>query len=139
MQQGFFYDFSNYGIHDRLSDDGLTQWHPAFLALGKTLEECAAKYRGFCKKYRTQPKPESKNHWGSRLLAGLVVRGKPKKSSPGQMALPWAQWEAPDSEVQAVAEKFVFANCYNQQAAGVMLSHGIIERSQPVILVNANH
>jgi putative transposase len=37
------------------------------------------------------------------------------------MALPWAQWEAPDSEVQAVAEKFVFANCYNQQAAGVML------------------
>jgi putative transposase len=30
MQQGFFYDFSNYGIHDRLSDDGITQWHPAF-------------------------------------------------------------------------------------------------------------
>ncbi len=42
MQQGFFYDFSNYGTHDRLSNDGLTQWHPAFLSLGKTLEECAA-------------------------------------------------------------------------------------------------
>ena len=27
MQQGFFYDFSNYGIHDRLSNDGLTQWN----------------------------------------------------------------------------------------------------------------
>jgi putative transposase len=38
------------------------------------------------------------------------------------MALPWVLWEAPDSEVQAVAEKLVFANCYNQQAAGVMLS-----------------
>ncbi|WP_414581463.1 hypothetical protein [Scytonema sp. PCC 10023] len=33
MQQGFFYDFSNYGIHDRLSDDGITQWHPAFLSI----------------------------------------------------------------------------------------------------------
>ncbi len=52
MQQGFFYDFSNYGIHDRLSDDGLTQWHPAFLSLGKSLDECARKYRGFCKKYK---------------------------------------------------------------------------------------
>jgi putative transposase len=49
MQQGFFYDFSNYGTHDRLTDDGLTKWHPAFLSLGKSLEECAARYRGFCK------------------------------------------------------------------------------------------
>jgi hypothetical protein len=32
------------------------------------------------------------------------------------MAFPWTQWETPDSEVQQVAEKFVFANCYNQQA-----------------------
>jgi putative transposase len=24
MQQGFFYDFSNYGVHDRLGDDSLT-------------------------------------------------------------------------------------------------------------------
>jgi putative transposase len=37
------------------------------------------------------------------------------------MAFPWAQWETPDSQVQHVAEKFVFANCYNQQAAGVMM------------------
>ncbi|WP_242053742.1 hypothetical protein [Nostoc sp. FACHB-888] len=47
VQQGFFYDFSNYGIHDRLSNDGITQWHPAFLQLGRTLDECAAIYRGF--------------------------------------------------------------------------------------------
>lgn len=65
MQQGFFYDFSNYGTYDRLTDDGLTQWHPAFLALGRTLEECAAKYRGFCRKYKPQPRPEKRSHWGS--------------------------------------------------------------------------
>jgi putative transposase len=66
IQQGFFYEFSNYGIHDRLSNDGITQWHPAFLQLGRNLEECASKYRGFCKKYRPQSKPEKRNHWGSR-------------------------------------------------------------------------
>ncbi|MFM6475974.1 MAG: transposase, partial [Dolichospermum sp.] len=51
VQQGLFYDFSNYGVHDRLGDDGITTWHPAFLSLGRTLDECATKYRGFCKKY----------------------------------------------------------------------------------------
>ncbi|RMF68086.1 MAG: transposase, partial [Cyanobacteria bacterium J069] len=45
MQQGFFYDYSNYGSYDRLTQDGLTQWHPAFLALGRTLDLCAAIYR----------------------------------------------------------------------------------------------
>ncbi|MBD1884818.1 transposase [Microcoleus vaginatus] len=122
MQQGFFYDFSNYGIHDRLSEDGITQWHPAFLALGKTLDECAAAYRKFCKKYRPKPKPESKNHWGSRLLVGLKVKGKSKKASPGQMSLPWGEWEAEDPEILAVAEKFIFANCYNPQVAGSILA-----------------
>jgi putative transposase len=48
MRKGFFYDFSNYGSYERLTDDGLTQWHPAFLQLGSTLEECVQKYRGFC-------------------------------------------------------------------------------------------
>ena len=33
MRSGFFYDFSNYGSYERLTDDGLTQWHPAFLVL----------------------------------------------------------------------------------------------------------
>lgn len=130
MQQGFFYDFSNYGIHDRLGDDGLTQWHPAFLSLGKTLDECAAKYRGFCKKYRPQPKPEKRNHWGSRLLAGLSVKGKPKKSSPGQMLLPWAQWEAPEGEVHEVADKFVLANCFNPQIASLALGLGQCQVSE---------
>ncbi len=120
MQQGFFYDFSNYGIHDRLGDDGITQWHPAFLALGKTLDECAAAYRKFCKQYRPKPKSEKKNHWGNRLLAGLKVKGKPKQAARGQLCLPWGEWEV-SGEVIEVAEKFIFANCYNPQIAGRIL------------------
>jgi len=57
MRSTFFYDFSNYGSYERLTDDGLTQWHPAFLKLGDSLEECARKYKGFCQKY----KPKEKN------------------------------------------------------------------------------
>jgi putative transposase len=64
------------------------------------------------------------------LLAGLQIKkGKPKKTSPGQMAFLGAQWETPDSQVQQVAEKFVFANCYNPQAAGVMLSQCQVSES----------
>lgn len=113
MQSGFFYDFSNYGIHERLSDDGLTTWHPAFLSLGKTLDECARKYKGFCQKYRPKAKPEKRNHWGRKLLAGLTVRGKGKKSSPGQMRLPWDEWQATHPDIERVAERFVLANCYD--------------------------
>ena len=32
MRKSYFYACSNYGIYHRLSDDGLTEWHPAFLA-----------------------------------------------------------------------------------------------------------
>ncbi|WP_414622353.1 hypothetical protein [Calothrix sp. CCY 0018] len=117
MQQGLFYDFSNYGTHDRLTNNGITQWHPAFLSLGKSLEECAARYRGFCKKYKPKPKPEKSYHWGSKLLP-KVAKGKRKnKTSPGQMRLPWDDWEVVDSEVSQVAEKFVMANCYDPKIA----------------------
>ncbi|MDJ0734369.1 MAG: transposase [Nostocaceae cyanobacterium] len=119
MQPGFFYDFSNYGTHDRLSNDGITQWHPAFLQLGRTLDECAAKYRDFCKKYRAQAKPEKRNHWGSRLLAGMKIKGKSKKSSPGQMRLPWDNQKVTESaEVHEVAKIFIEANCYNPSVPG---------------------
>ena len=110
----------NYGIHDRLGDDGITQWHPAFLAFGKTLDACAAAYRKFCKQYRPKPKSESKNHWGNRLLAGLKVKGKPKQAARGQLCLPWGELEV-SGEVIEVAEKFIFANCYNPQIAGQIL------------------
>ncbi|WP_232731703.1 hypothetical protein [Kamptonema formosum] len=79
MRKGFFYDFSNYGSYERLTDDGLTQWHPAFLQLGFPLEECAQKYRGFCQKYKPKGKTSAISHWGSRLLAGVHINPSPDK------------------------------------------------------------
>jgi putative transposase len=116
MQQGFFYDFSNYGSYDRLTCDGISQWHPAFLALGTTLEICAAAYRKFCKNYRPLPKPNRKSHWGSKKLAGLKLRMTAKKKSPGQQSL-WDDWNLPQEDVEAVAKPFVLANCLNPDIA----------------------
>jgi hypothetical protein len=105
-------DFSNYGTYDQLTDDGLTQWHPAFLALAASLELCAAAYRKFCKQYQPKPKPEKRYRWGSKLLAKIKARGKPsKKVSPGQKSL-WEDWDLPEEEILQVAEKFVQANEY---------------------------
>lgn len=72
MQRGFFYDFSNYGSYERLTEDGLTQWHPAFLALGKTLEACAAAYKRFCERYHPKPKAERKSHWGTASFSKIL-------------------------------------------------------------------
>ena len=88
----------------------MTQWHPAFLSLGKTLEECANKYRGFCKRYKPKPKTEKKRHWGSNLLPNVMKSKSKNKSSPGQMKLPWDDWEIIDSDISKVAKKFVLAN-----------------------------
>jgi putative transposase len=112
MQRGFFYDFSNYGSYERLTQDGLTQWHPAFLALGKTLEQCAARYRGFCERYKPQPKPERKSRWGNQLLAKIKAQGKArKKTSPGQKSL-WEEWDQPLEEIKIVSEQFIKANAF---------------------------
>lgn len=119
MQQGWFYDFSNYGTYERLTSDGITQWHPAFLSLGVTLEICAAAYRKFCQQYRPKAKPERKHYWGSKLLAGLKLKSKPSKKkrvSPGQIKL-WDDWLPSMDEVQEVAKKFVLANCLNPEIA----------------------
>lgn len=48
----------------------------------------------------------------------MKVKGQSKKASPGQMNLPWGEWDAEDPEILAVAEKFILANCYNPQVAG---------------------
>ena len=70
------------------------------------MEECAAKYRQFCKKYRPKSKPETRNHWGSRFLPSLKNKGK--KKSSGQMSLPWdKQKVTEDTEVHEVAENFI--------------------------------
>ena len=117
IQQGWFYDFSNYGIYDHLSEDGITQWHPAFLALGTTLDICVAGYRKFCQRYCPQPKPESQSYWGRKLLAGVKRRRKLKKTSPGQISL-WDEWDGAKDEIREVAQKFVVANAANPEIAG---------------------
>ncbi|WP_211942243.1 transposase [Cylindrospermopsis raciborskii] len=112
IQQGMFYDFSNYGVHERLGSDGVTTWHPAFLALGKTLDECASIYKGFCQKYRPQPKKVEKNRWGSKLLAGMKPNQKKKGTSPGQLKLFWDELDITNEEIIKAATIFVKANCY---------------------------
>ncbi|MGF1459348.1 MAG: transposase [Leptolyngbyaceae cyanobacterium] len=121
MQPGFFYDFSNYGTYDRLTQDGLTQWHPAFLMLGTTLNLCVQAYRKLCKKYKPKPKPERQRRWGSQKLAALRQRMKVKKVSPGQKSL-WEAWELPIDEIEAVAKKFVLANCLNPEIAALQFA-----------------
>jgi len=87
--------------------------------LGATLEICAAAYRKFCQQYKPKPKPERKNHWGSKLLAQIKARSKLKKNtSPGQKSL-WEDWEVPAAEIRCVAKKFVLANCLNPDIAGL--------------------
>jgi len=116
---GFFYDFSNYGSYVRLTDDGLTGWHPAFLSLGQSLDDCAKKYKKFAKRYRTRPKPERRNScWGDKLLAGLNILPKShRKVSPGQLSLPLGRDYLPDidsvaanPEINSVARGFRSAN-----------------------------
>jgi len=98
--------------------DGLTQWHPAFLALGATLDICAAAYRKLCQKYKPKPKSEKRNHWGAKKLAALRQRLKVKKVSPGQKSL-WDSWNAPFDEIRATAKQFVLANCLNPDVVRV--------------------
>ncbi len=118
MQLGWFYDFSNYGTYERLTQDGITQWHPAFLSLGATLDLCVKAYRRLCQRYKPQPKSERKSYWGSQKLAGLRLRMKAKKVSPGQKSL-WQAWDVPMDAIQAVAKKFVLANCLNPDIAAL--------------------
>jgi putative transposase len=122
MRSGFFYEFSNYGSYDQLTDDGLTQWHPAFLQLGSSLSECARKYRGFCKRYNPKSKPARKCHWGNKLLAGLDLKGgkgakeevKSSSSSPPaepSPPLPSRRCQVSESPmVSAIAAQFIRAN-----------------------------
>jgi putative transposase len=123
MRSSFFYEFSNYGSYDQLTNDGLTQWHPAFLQLGSSLSDCARKYRGFCKRYNPKSKPARKCHWGNKLLAGLNLKGgkgvreevKSSTSSPTSLSppppIPSRRCQVSESpQVRAIAERFIRAN-----------------------------
>ena len=85
IQTSFFYRYSNYASYAHLSEDGLTQWHPAFLTLAETLDECSARYRNFCRQYRpeSKPKPRDTSGWGSQRLPQLSRRrGSEPPDSP---------------------------------------------------------
>jgi putative transposase len=133
MQKGFFYDFSNYGAYERLGDDGLTTWHPAFLALGEDLEECARKYKGFCYQYKPQEKQTKKSYWGNKLLPKLTRKKKSsneknKQNKQTKKVNEEAQqqyeiWRENNPEIIEVAEKFILANCYNPHHVGEFLNN----------------
>jgi putative transposase len=113
MRSGFFYDFSNYGSYERLTDDGLTQWHPAFLQLGNSLEDCARKYKGFCQRYKPKEKKNpTRCHWGSKLLAGVHLSNKTPTTHPkkikSRLQTPCQVSESP--ELTRIVRQFVDAN-----------------------------
>ena len=113
MRSTFFYEFSNYGSYEKLTNDGLTQWHPAFLQLGATLEDCAQKYRRFCNRYKPKSKPVKRFHWGSRLLAKLKVEPLPRRSKSKEKNSPFAPLGCQVSEspeVSRVVRQFIEAN-----------------------------
>ncbi len=115
MRSTFFYEFSNYGSYEKLTNDGLTQWHPAFLKLGTTLEDCAQKYRRFCNRYKPKSKSVRKCHWGSRLLAKLKVEPVPRRSKSKEKNSPFVRLGCQVSgslEVSRVARQFI-GNLYS--------------------------
>ncbi len=114
MQSGFFYDFSNYGSYERLTDDGLTEWHPMFLELGQSLDECAERYRRFCNNYKPKSKTAHarKSSWGNRFLPHLRKGSKP--TSPLQRRIPWhSSIEKEPTILEEVVQVFRRANAYN--------------------------
>jgi putative transposase len=119
MRSTFFYEFSNYGSYEKLTSDGLTQWHPAFMQLGQTLDECANKYRGFCNRYKPKSKPARKCHWGNKLLAGIDCgrsnknkrSGSPNNVATSSSSSSWAGCQVSETpEVSRVARQFQEAN-----------------------------
>ena len=88
ISSGFGYRYSNYATYEKLSDDGLTDWHPVFLRLGRSLAECAARYRAFCRGHRIETKPGGRRSaWARRWLPDVRSGRRKPQSVPGQMGL----------------------------------------------------
>ena len=118
MCKGYSYRYSNYGTYERLSDDGITEWHPAFLRLGESLDECAQRYRQFCRQYQpTRKVGDRRSAWGRQLLPELPSGKKAKVRESGPL-LPFGQdfWcqvsegQTLPEVVCQVARSFVKAN-----------------------------
>jgi putative transposase len=130
MRSGFFYEFSNYGSYDQLTEDGLTQWHLLFCNAGNYLEDGSRKYRGFCKRYNPSSKPARKCNWGNKLrlrasdLKGVKgARGdrEVKSSSSSSQAEPPPPRRCQVSQspmVSAIAERFIRANQAPERGKG---------------------
>lgn len=86
MRTDYLYAYSNYATHHRLCDDGLTEWHPAFLSLGPSLEACQRLYRRFCQRYAPKKKARRVCSCGSRLFP-LGLPKNTRRVSPGQSDL----------------------------------------------------
>ena len=118
VRKGFYDPYSNYGHYSRLETDGITQWHPAFLQLAPTLTGCSKRYGRFCQKYRHQPKPAPKCHWGGKMLKRMIETAGSNKSnrrrfSPGQQHLPFdfdIRLSQIPGEWQQIAVRFRRAN-----------------------------
>ena len=55
--------------HRFMTDDGLTEWHPAFLSMGQNLDACQQRYQHFCQRYSPKKKEARRVcSWGSRLF-----------------------------------------------------------------------
>ena len=76
------------GTYEQLTTDSITQWHPAFFELGASLEECANKYKGFCRRYKPRKKRGTLSSWGKKILRGILSKLPKTKVSPGQIPLP---------------------------------------------------
>ena len=84
---GFRHEFTNYGSYASGTADGITTWHPQFLRLGRSMEECAVRYRRFCRRYRPADKSERGSiGWGGRTLLGGLMGEMARKASFGRHA-----------------------------------------------------
>jgi len=64
MIAGYAWAYGNWRSYTRPAEDGLSAWHPAFLRLGWTLDECARRYERFCWRYRPEAKEQRRSGWG---------------------------------------------------------------------------
>jgi putative transposase len=122
MQQGWFYDFSNYGSYDRLTHDGLTQWHPAFLAWEPRWKFVRRPIASFARNISRNPSLKSANRWGSknwRVLSDQKMKAERKalgkKACGTSGSYRWMRF-------RMWPKQFVLANCLNPDIAAAQFT-----------------
>ena len=115
ITNGFTYRYSNYGTYASLTDDGLTCWHPAFLALGDSLDECAARYRDFCRAYQPSHKAGGRRASWGRICLPDGLQHTQKRIPYNQATFPLAACQA-GSRSQAIFDRFPLLKAANTMA-----------------------